>query len=142
MTSRAWKTWLRSLLSDNAIGKSTVYDYLDEGFTVLAAQAPALGPALPAATMAGHSHSSIDGTLIETDRRLSGWSFPIPRPDRDRSGWGAREGKTMIATLRHRLIRVPARLIFQAGQPILRRPSGRDLLAEVLARLRKLPALP
>lgn len=28
-------------------------------------------------------------------------------------------------TLRHRLIRVPARLIFQAGQPILRLPPGR-----------------
>jgi hypothetical protein len=58
------------------------------------------------------------------------------------SGWGARDGKAMIATLRHRLIRVPARLIFQAGQPILHPPPGHDLLAEILARLRKLPTLP
>jgi hypothetical protein len=56
------------LAVDNAIGKSTVYAYLDEGFTVLAAQAPGLDSALPAAKMAGHSHISIDGTLIETDR--------------------------------------------------------------------------
>jgi hypothetical protein len=61
-------TRVRQLAVDNAIGKSTVYAYLDEGFTVLAAQAPALDSALPAAKMAGHSHISIDGTLIETDR--------------------------------------------------------------------------
>jgi len=35
---------------------------------VLTGQAPALESALLAATMAGHSHISIDGTLIETDR--------------------------------------------------------------------------
>lgn len=58
------------------------------------------------------------------------------------SGWGAREGKAMIATLRHRLIRVPARLVFQSGQPILHPPPGHHLLAEILARLRKLPILP
>jgi hypothetical protein len=58
------------------------------------------------------------------------------------SGWGAREGKAMIATLRHRLIRVPARLVSQAGQPILHPPPGHYLLAEILARLRKLPTLP
>jgi hypothetical protein len=61
-------TRVRQLAVDNAIGKSTVYAYLDEGFTVLAAQAPALESALLAAKMAGHSHISIDGTLIETDR--------------------------------------------------------------------------
>lgn len=58
------------------------------------------------------------------------------------SGWGTRDGKAMIATLRHRLIRVPARLISHAGQLILRPPPGHHLLAEILARLRKLPALP
>jgi hypothetical protein len=58
------------------------------------------------------------------------------------SGWGARDGKAMIATLRHRLIRVPARLSFQSGQPTLHPPPGTHLLAEILARLRKLPALP
>jgi hypothetical protein len=61
-------TRVRQLAVDNAIGKSTVYTYLDEGLTVLAAQAPALESALLAAKMAGHSHISIDGTLIETDR--------------------------------------------------------------------------
>jgi hypothetical protein len=45
----------------------------------------------------------------------------------------------MIATLRWRLIRVPARLIHHAGQPVLRLPPGQHLLAEVLARLRDLP---
>jgi hypothetical protein len=48
----------------------------------------------------------------------------------------------MIATLRHRLINVPARLDFQAGQTILHPPPGHDLLAEILARLRKLPVAP
>ena len=46
----------------------------------------------------------------------------------------------MIATLRHRLIAVPARLVRQTGQLILRLPPGQSLLAEVLARLRALPA--
>jgi hypothetical protein len=45
----------------------------------------------------------------------------------------------MIETLRHRLIRVPARLVSHAGQAILRLSPGQDLLAEVLARLRGLP---
>ena len=46
----------------------------------------------------------------------------------------------MIATLRHRLIRVPARLIRHAGALTLRLPPGHDLLDEVLARIRALPA--
>jgi len=58
------------------------------------------------------------------------------------SGWGTRDGKAMIATLRHRLIRVPARLVSRAGQAILHPPPGHDLLAEILARLRQLPTLP
>ncbi|MGH3901638.1 MAG: IS1380 family transposase [Pseudonocardiaceae bacterium] len=57
-------------------------------------------------------------------------------------GWGTREGKAMIATLRHRLINIPARLVSHAGQPILRLPPGHGLLAEVLTRLRDLPACP
>lgn len=57
-------------------------------------------------------------------------------------GWGIREGKAMIATLRHRLIRVPARLVSHAGQVIVRLPPGQDLLAEILDRLRALSALP
>lgn len=56
------------LARDNGIGRSTAYDLLHEGTTVLASRAPAVESALPAAKMAGHSHVSIDGTLIETDR--------------------------------------------------------------------------
>ena len=57
-------------------------------------------------------------------------------------GHGARGGKAMIETLRRRLIAVPARLVRHAGQLILRLPPGHGLLAEVLARLRALPAMP
>ena len=45
----------------------------------------------------------------------------------------------MIATLRHRLIRVPARLIRHAHRLQLRLPPGQDLLNEVLTRIRALP---
>jgi hypothetical protein len=55
-------------------------------------------------------------------------------------GHGVRDGQAMIATLRHRLIRVPARLVRHAGALILRPPPGHHLLATVLARLRALPA--
>ena len=61
-------TRVAQLACDNAIGKSTAYDYLHEGITVLAAHAPKLESALLAAKIAGHDHISIDGTLIETDR--------------------------------------------------------------------------
>ena len=57
-------------------------------------------------------------------------------------GHGVRGGKAMIETLRRRLIAVPARLVRHAGQLILRLPPGHGLLAEVLARLRALPAMP
>jgi hypothetical protein len=57
-------TRVSQLAIDNAIGKSTVYDYLHEGIGVLAAHAPSL----EAAKMAGYSHVNIDGTVIETDR--------------------------------------------------------------------------
>lgn len=56
-------------------------------------------------------------------------------------GHGIRGGQAMIATLRHRLIRVPARLIRHAGGLTLRLPPGEHLLAEVLARIRALPAI-
>jgi hypothetical protein len=79
--------------------------------------------ALLAATMAGWLH------------QLTATEGPHGRL----SGWGVRAGKAMIETLRHRLIRVPARLVSHAGQAILRLPPGQDLLAEVLARLRALP---
>ncbi|MGD9991501.1 transposase [Pseudonocardia sp.] len=56
-------------------------------------------------------------------------------------GHGARGGQAMIATLRRRLITVPARLVRHARGLILRLPPSHDLLAEVLARLRSLPVL-
>ncbi len=56
------------------------------------------------------------------------------------AGHGVRGGKAMIATLRWRLIAVPGRLIRHAGQLILPLPPGSHLLAEVLARMRALPA--
>jgi hypothetical protein len=47
----------------------------------------------------------------------------------------------MIATLRRRLIAVPARLVRHARGLTLRLPPGQHLLAEVLARLRAIPPL-
>ncbi len=82
--------------------------------------------ALLAATIAGWLHQ-----LTATEGR-----------DGTLAGHGVRHGKAMIATLRHRLIRVPARLVRHAGQLTLRLPPGHGLLAEILARLRALPALP
>ena len=79
--------------------------------------------------------------LAASHRRLAA---PAHRhPDTRRRAWlghGVRDGQAMIATLRHRLIRVPARLVRHAGALILRLPPGHDLLAEVLARIRALPA--
>ena len=56
------------------------------------------------------------------------------------AGHGVRGGKAMIATLRWRLIAVPGRLIRHARHLTLRLPPGHNLLPEVLARLRDLPA--
>ena len=52
---------------------------------------------------------------------------------------GDGRGRAHLGTLRHRLLNVPARLIRHAGQATLRLPPGRQLLAQVLARLRRLP---
>ena len=74
---------------------------------------------------------------------IAGWLHQLtatPGPGGQLAGHGAREGQAMIATLRHKLIRVPARLIRHAGALTLRLPPGYHLLAEVLARLRTLPA--
>jgi hypothetical protein len=54
-------------------------------------------------------------------------------------GHGVRGGQAMIATLRWRLLTVPAHLIRHARRLTLRLPPGDDLLAEILARLRALP---
>ena len=52
---------------------------------------------------------------------------------------GDGRGRAHLGTLRHRLLMVPARLVHHAGQVTLRLPPGRQLLAQVLARLRRLP---
>ena len=72
-------TRLRQLAIDNAIGKSTAYDYPHEGIDVLVARAPKLESVLLAAKMAGYAHVSVDGTLIETDR----CAMPGPAPGVD-----------------------------------------------------------
>jgi hypothetical protein len=76
---------------------------------------------------------------------IAAWLHQLTTPTRGETllaGHGTRGGKAMIATLRRRLIAVPARLVRHAGQLILRLPPGHGLLAEVLARLRALPAMP
>jgi hypothetical protein len=72
---------------------------------------------------------------------IAGWLHHLtadPTPD-GLIGHGVRGGQAMIATLRHRLIRVPARLIHHAGQLSLRLPPGYQLLTEILTRIRALP---
>jgi hypothetical protein len=75
-------TRLAQLAADNRIGRSTAYRYLLEGIDVLAAAAPGLRGALLAARAAGHSHVTVDGTLIRTDR----CHVPGPTARTDRSG--------------------------------------------------------
>ena len=74
---------------------------------------------------------------------LTGWLHQLTAattPEGALAGYGVCEGQAMIATLRHRLIRVPARLIRHAGSLFLRLPPGYELLDEVLTRIRALPA--
>jgi Transposase DDE domain group 1 len=52
---------------------------------------------------------------------------------------GDGRGRAHLGTLRHRLLMVPARLVRHAGQLTLRLPPGRQVLTQVLARLRRLP---
>jgi hypothetical protein len=79
------------------------------------------------------------GALLATS--LAGWlHHPTATPSPTGPvGHGIRGGQAMIATLRHRLIRVPARLVRHAGRNTLRLPPGHTLLAEILARIRALP---
>ncbi len=72
---------------------------------------------------------------------MAGWLHQLTattRPDGTLAGHGVRDGKAMIATLRWRLVAVPGRLVRHARGLTLRLPSGRHLLAEILARLRAL----
>jgi hypothetical protein len=80
------------------------------------------------------------GALLATS--IAGWLHQLtstPGAGTTLLGHGVREGQAMIATLRRRLIRVPARLIRHAGELTLRLPPGYHLLEKILARLRALP---
>ncbi|MGH4016913.1 MAG: hypothetical protein ACRDSL_23885 [Pseudonocardiaceae bacterium] len=58
---------------------------------------------------------------------IAGWRHQLtatPGPDGQSAGHGVRDGQAMIPTLRHRLIRVPARLIRHTGALTLRLPPG------------------
>jgi hypothetical protein len=81
--------------------------------------------ALLAATMAGWLHQTT-GTVL---------------PDATLAGHGIRGGQAMIATLRRRLIAIPARLTRHSRTTTLRPPPGHPLLAEILTRIRALPTL-
>jgi hypothetical protein len=73
---------------------------------------------------------------------IAGWLHQltaVPGPDGTLAGHGVRDGKAMIATRRHCLIEVPARLVRHAGQLLLRLPPDHHLLPEILTRLRALP---
>ncbi|MGH4011109.1 MAG: IS1380 family transposase [Pseudonocardiaceae bacterium] len=74
---------------------------------------------------------------------IAGWLHQLtatPGPHGTLAGHGVRDGQAMIATLRHKLICVPARLVCHAGALTLRLPPGHHLLNKILARLRALPA--
>jgi hypothetical protein len=74
---------------------------------------------------------------------IAGWLHRLtatPGPGGELVGHGVRDGQAMIATLRHKLICVPARLIRHAGALTLRLPPEHELLEAVLARIRALPA--
>jgi hypothetical protein len=69
------------LAADNEIGRSTAYHYLHEGIDTQAAAALGLHGALLAARVAEHSHVTVDGTLIRTDRcHVPGPTARIDRP--------------------------------------------------------------
>lgn len=74
----------------------------------------------------------------------TGWLHHLTATNHDGKlvGHGVRGGQAMIATLRWRLLAVPARLVRHARSHTLRLPPGQDLLAEILARLRALPHPP
>ena len=73
---------------------------------------------------------------------IAGWLHQLtatPGPHATLAGHGVRDGQAMIATLRPKLICLPARLVCHAGALTLRLPPGYHLLEEILARLRALP---
>ncbi|MGH3494279.1 MAG: hypothetical protein ACRDQ1_13760, partial [Sciscionella sp.] len=83
------------------------------------------------------------GALLAVN--IAGWAHQLTgvlAGDATLIGHGVRGGKAMIETLRRRLIATPARLVHHAGQLILRPAPGHELLAEILTRIRALPATP
>lgn len=90
------------------------------------------------------------GSSNETDPALlaisiAGWLHHLTATRDEHgqtTGWGTRGGKAMIATLRHTIINTPARLVRHARRLTLRPPPGHGHLAEVLTRIRALPATP
>jgi len=100
------------------------------------ASSPAVG------ISAGHTAWMWGALLVAS---IAGWLHQLTATDGLGGrlvGHGVPGGQAMIATLRHRLIRVPARVIRHAGRLVLRPPPGHDLLNEILARIRALPATP
>jgi hypothetical protein len=96
--------------------------------------------ALLAASIAGWLHHQLVATSPTTLDDPDDRAYPsTPRP---LAGLGVRDGKAMIATLRHRLLCIPGRLTHHAGQLILRLPPGHHLLTAVLTRLHELPHTP
>lgn len=99
--------------------------------------------ALLATTIAGWLHQLIATSPTTEDSDPGDPEDPdaasYPSTPEPLAGLGVRDGKAMIATLRHRLLCIPGRLIHHAGQLILRLPPAHQLLPVVLARLRTLP---
>jgi Transposase DDE domain group 1 len=94
--------------------------------------------ALLAASIAGWLHQ-LTATHRDEHNSPEHDAERYPRTPEPLAGLGIRDGKAMIATLRHRLLCIPGRLIHHAGQLILRLPPGHHLLTTVLTRLRALP---
>jgi hypothetical protein len=98
-------TRLAQLAADHRIGRSTAYRYLHEGIDALAARAPGLRGALLAARAAGHSHVTVDGTLIRTDRcHAPGPTARADRSDRRVDLWwsgkhAAHSGNVQVVTV-------------------------------------------
>jgi hypothetical protein len=89
---------------------------------------------------ARHLMAAIDPSIAPS---LAGWLHQLtagPDPGGGLLGWGARDGRAMITTLRHRLLCVPDQPIRHANQLTLRLPPDHHPLTEILTRLRALPA--
>ena len=66
-------TRIKQLAADNALPKTTAYEYLWKNLEGLAACAPTLAEAIDTARRAGDAHIGLDGTLIPTNRsRIEG----------------------------------------------------------------------